>query len=191
MMCYTVANNPVKLALWAQTQDFPPNPSCEVGTAVSAIDNDHIYVGTQTYPDWPGEFGRSQMYNARFFYRDRDAKLGEIFAPVGRITYLDTIVPRVSVINDGNERLSFETRLFIDPAYYDTVSIVHLLPGDTVVAVFDTWIAQPLDTHAVRCTLALQHDNDRFNNLLTDSVVVISHDVGCARITVPSGIGSE
>jgi hypothetical protein len=188
LMCYTTANNPIKLALWQRTQDFPPTPSCEVATSVMAIDNNHIYVGTQTYPDWPGVVSRSQMHAARFFYRDRDAKLGEIFAPVGRVTYLDTIVPRVSVINDGNERLTFRTALFIDPAYHDTVTITHLLPGDTVVAVFDTWIAQPLDTHAVRCTLRLAYDNDPFNNLLTDTVVVISHDVGCTRITAPTGM---
>jgi hypothetical protein len=187
VLCYNTTNaDPL---VWAVDRvDFAPTPSCEYITGIAVTGPDHIYLATQTYPNWYGDRSKSQMWNCRLFVPDRDVRMEAIIAPAGRVTYLDTITPQVVVINDGNYRMDVSCRLWIEPAFRDTVVRARLLPAETAHVSFRDWVADPVGTLVVRCTLSARGDNDPYNNSMSRMVEVVSHDVGCFRVTVPTGM---
>ncbi len=188
VICYTPTNAFPKLPYWnIMTQLDVPEISFEVATSVAVPDTNNVYVGMRVNIDWLPH-RRSEMYAARLFRADYDMRADSILVPCGRVSLGDTFAPRVWYVNEGNYRSIVSTRLFIQPSYYDTFPLDTLYPGDTAVHTYVSWVAQPVGTLAVKCTLAMSGDRDPFNNFIQRSVEVVSHNVGCRSITAPSGL---
>jgi len=193
VLCYTPDNATPKAYQWVKSLDLSQPSgewSFECGNAVRASDSEHVYVAghlTYTPVNQGNVFLRQDMVVQRFFPTDRDVRLDSLLAPGAQVDLGTQVVPSVRVVNEGNDRSSFQVRLYIEgsPAYYDTVAVSNLLPGQSEFAVFDTWTAGPAGPLNLVVNTALAGDRDRHNDTLATTVLVVVHDVAPTRFALP------
>ena len=73
--------------------------------------------------------------------------------------------------NFGNVEETFRTRFTIGTGYSDTVTITLAARAEETLA-FTNWVADPVGTFEVGCTVEVALDTNAANDALEDSVVV-------------------
>lgn len=123
-----------------------------------------------------------------------DVGVLNIIAPTGSIR-LNPITPKAEIINYGDFPESFHTYFKISNSgnvvYYDSVSVSNLLPNSTKQLSFSIWYPFP-GNFLTECYTTLVGDMHPENDLLTDSVVIETLDVGWNQLaSIPLGTGSK
>ena len=95
--------------------------------------------------------------------------------------------PRVWVKNQGNLLPTFKTFLRIGTLYSDSMVTNTLMPGDSALVKFKSWVAGPLGAVVMRCSAATSPDINQLNNVLVDTVYVARFDAACMSIFAPTG----
>ncbi len=116
-----------------------------------------------------------------------DVAVSRIVAPVGIVDSGAVIIPRAVVANRGNERVSFIADCRIGTNYLGQNGVNDLLPGDSQVVQFASWVAGPYGVLPVTCSTELVGDANPGNDVRRDSVLVQSFatDVGVVAILAP------
>jgi N-acetylneuraminic acid mutarotase len=120
-----------------------------------------------------------------------DVGCTRLMAPIGTLDSGVNVSPACSVFNFGSSSESYTVRCKIGSAYNFTALVTGHSPLVTAYVTFPSWTALPVGTLPVSCSTDLAVDALRANDKQTGSVIVRrppAHDVGCTRITAPSGI---
>ncbi len=116
---------------------------------------------------------------------DLDAGPVRIIAPAGVLKADSIYTPQVMVRNFGLSTISFPVLLSIYPPYADSAWASNLAPGDSAVVEFSQWTAPGEGTVHVQCATALDGDEFRDNDHISDSARVYYRDIALVAITSP------
>ncbi len=115
-----------------------------------------------------------------------DVGVSEIIAPSGSVDSTTTIYPQAKVKNYGNRIETFNVKMTIPIAgYNDTKQVSNLTPSDSAIVDFNTWVAGPRGTIAVKCSTELLTDIVRSNDTLRGTFMVRVRDYAATMITSP------
>lgn len=103
-----------------------------------------------------------------------DVGVERIIRPQGILDSGSVVTPQVKVKNFGNSIVNFEIILKIGTDYEDTQLVNYLNSNDTCIVNFFPWTARNLGTQQIKCTTRLIGDENSANDLLIDSVVIVS-----------------
>jgi hypothetical protein len=125
---------------------------------------------------------------------NRDVGVLNIISPTGSILK-NPITPKAEVINYGDFPETFNTYFKISNSgnvvYYDSLSVSNLLPNSSKQLTFSIWHPFP-GNFLTECYTTLEGDMHPENDLLTDSVVIETLDVGWNQLApIPLGTGSR
>jgi len=158
----TVANAYSILA----TFSLPTSPGYPGGLAFDGPDSTGSHV-------WA--IGRSSTWLWRLKVHDaftvHDVGTTAIVAPGDTVDSGVAVTPRAVVQNFGNVEETFRTRFTIGTGYSDTVTITLAARAEETLA-FTNWVADPVGTFEVGCTVEVALDTNAANDALEDSVVV-------------------
>jgi len=117
-----------------------------------------------------------------------DVGAEQIIAPAGTVDSGTAIAPAARVRNFGNLPGTFQVRFQIGGFYRDSL-VLTLAAGAIDTAVFASWSAAPIGTHAVKCTTMLPGDMNSANDRAVGSVQVVpmTRDVAALSILEPHG----
>ena len=115
-----------------------------------------------------------------------DAAVLSIIAPAGEVDSGTVLAPQATIANLGSSPANIPVTMRIGSTYLQTVSRF-VLPQQTDTAVFPLWIALQRDTNLAVCNTALSGDTNPDNNIVTDSFLVLVHDVGAIALLAPPG----
>ncbi|NPV14543.1 hypothetical protein HPY86_06395 [candidate division WOR-3 bacterium] len=141
-----------------------------------------------TFPDWRADFrggiavrcstelaGDANPGNDRrqdtVLVRVRDVVAERIVAPRGVVRLDSVVVPAAVVRNSGTEPVQFWAIMRIGTDYIQGVPD-SLAAGAVDTVWFSIWRASRIGVYPVRCTVALVGDQNPFNDIAFDSVVV-------------------
>jgi hypothetical protein len=113
-----------------------------------------------------------------------------VLAPAGTVDSGTTLTPSAVIQNFGTRDEAFPVTFSIGPSYLETIQ-ASLAAGQTDTVDFPNWVAQPLGQHPVVCYTGLASDEDRSNDTVYSSVMVVPperHDVGATAILAPVGV---
>ncbi len=102
----------------------------------------------------------------------KDAAVTAIVAPVGQVDSGTVVVPRAVVANRGTDPESVAVRMAIGAAWADTQTVL-LAAGASDTVNFLDWPADELGTFVVRCSTALDGDENPANDRSVDTCEVI------------------
>lgn len=114
-----------------------------------------------------------------------DAGVRAILAPTGAVDSGAVVTPMVRVKNLSNVNVTFPVILRIGSFYTNMKMATDVAPGDSVVVSFNTWTANQVGTHLIRCTTALAYDINSNNDTANGSILVRIRDVGVTAILAP------
>jgi len=115
-----------------------------------------------------------------------------ILAPADTVDSGSVHTPTAQVTNFGNRTETFPVTFTIGAGYTNTINAVTLGPGDTSTLFFPAWTAVTPGSHVTTCYTSLAPDEDRSNDTVRGSVVVVDtaqaprHDVGAIAILAPA-----
>jgi hypothetical protein len=132
-------------------------------------------------------YGTTTSSTWSFTALNLDAQAQAIIVPTGTVTRGSVITPQARVKNNGNSTQTFDVRFDISDGYQSTVTVTSLAAGDTARVTFGDWTASTNGTFTTKCSTRLTGDNNTTNDLVTGSVTVVTHDVGCTKIIAPTG----
>jgi hypothetical protein len=182
---YPASNAAPQDTLW--TYRFDGNDRMlDFGATVCASDSDHVFVsGEVTHP---GTTPWTSLYTARLRYGHPDMAVTSIVAPQGTYDHYDTVIPRVTLTNNGDVIPMINAFMYIGLPYGDTVQVYDgPAPGQSAVVAFKPWAAHPTGLVVLRCSLEVEGDTNPSNDFFTDTVQVRPIDVGCRLILSPTG----
>ncbi|MBM3315115.1 VCBS repeat-containing protein, partial [candidate division WOR-3 bacterium] len=120
-----------------------------------------------------------------------DVAVTGILAPTGRVDSGSVVAPAVVVRNNRLGTPVASVTMRIGPAYSHALSET-LGPGQTDTVFFPAWTASPLGTHAVRCSVFAELDENRANDTLGTTVEVVAvSDVGPVAIISPPALAES
>jgi YVTN family beta-propeller protein len=117
----------------------------------------------------------------------RDVAPYILLRPRGSVALGDTVVPACSLSNCGDDTVSYAVRLRMGATYDQTVAVSGHAPLDARYVTFPIFTASVPGRFPVSCSTQMSGDSCAANDCLRDSLFVVSHDVGCFRITAPIG----
>ncbi len=118
---------------------------------------------------------------------EEDVEVEAVLVPVGRVDSGATLAPLARVRNNNVVPASFNVRLRIDGEAYSQVRNKTLGAGVSDTVAFPAWTARVRGQHLVRCSTEYPPDRNPANDLVTELVEVVVHDVGAAAILAPVG----
>ena len=109
-----------------------------------------------------------------------------ILAPTAIVDSGISLNPKAIVKNFGNITASFPVRFTINGWSHDT-TVISLLPNDSIVVNFASWIPSQRGKFGIKCSTRLNNDMYNSNDKLEDSVLVRVQDVQTVSINAPTG----
>jgi len=126
--------------------------------------------------------------SASVIVNDNDVGCYRIVAPPDTFARGGSIQPQARVRNYGTTGQLFNVRFTISDGFADTVRNVSLPAGESLlVTATRSWTATQPGNWAVSCSTMLAGDMNRTNDRAAGTVHVTGHDLGVARIIVPTG----
>jgi hypothetical protein len=182
---YSAANASPKDTLWSYSYDDADGME-DFGASICALDSDHVYVSGEAShagtPSW------TSIYTARFRYGRPEMAVTAINAPQGAVDHYDTVIPRATIMNNGDVIPMINAFMYIGLPYGDTIQVFDgPAPGQSATISFKPWAAHPTGLVQARCSIEVEDDTIPANDFYTDTVRVIPIDAGCLRIASPVG----
>jgi hypothetical protein len=165
-------------------------------TAVVGVDRDST-LDFRTWAATPGNYtGKcstglatdadrsNDTLSAAFVVVRHDVGVISILAPSGTVQQ-GNVTPQAAVHNYGSVTETFRVFLKIaGPFPYDDSFTLSLLSGRDSIVSFPVWNAMP-GNYSTRCSMYLATDADHSNDTLSNTFVVVRHDVGVVAIIAP------
>jgi Secretion system C-terminal sorting domain len=130
----------------------------------------------------PGDFMIRSVENPVMI----DVGTTAILSPPAIIDSGVPLIPKAMVKNFGNVTANFPVRFTIDDWSSDT-SVANLLPNDSIIVDFASWVPSKRGTFAIKCSTQFTSDTNHINDALAGSVLVRVRDVQVVSIEDPTG----
>lgn len=128
------------------------------------------------------------------FVEVRDISAQAILIPTGIIQQNEIIIPQARFENLGNMPATFPASFRIlfrsNVQYYDEMTI-SLNPGSDSLLEFQTWLPESLGSHITEIQCALVNDMNSTNDLLVDTISVMTDFVWHQKSDLPEGPGKK